>query len=376
MGVIIKKAVFTSLIIGGLIVQGLGQVYDAQVATYIKKVDNAYGFLQKIEQLGRKQAGDKGLDSTFFWIKQQIENLGYTTLEQKFLEGQDTLRNLEFVKTGDLDTCIIIGGHYDSKGGAGVNDNGTGNFALYEIARLIKNVRTKYSIRFVFFSGEEVDYLGSRYYVKHDNKSMVKFMLNIDQLGGTIGEDNSGIKCERDEVSGLKAESNQLATVMAKIYDLYTTLNPVITPAYASDYLSFRDSGYIITGIYQYSNFPYIHSSNDLLKYMELNTLHETVKGALAYVLHFSKAIIPASIHTKNEANSELNVYCSGSRLYVNTVRSYDLLIYNSLGQLISCTEGKMGNFVLSLNLYNSGVYYTYIKTAEEIFRYKFIFIP
>ena len=182
------------------------QVFDQKIADYISKVENPLSFLQKCENLGVKEINKSGLDSTCFWLKKMAEQAGYVVKIQNFLYGNDTLRNLEFTKKGTSDSCIIIGAHYDSKIGFGVNDNGTGDFALYQIAKLLKGITTKYTIRFVYFSGEEIDYLGSRYFVKYINKDSVKikFMLNLDQLGGTIDEDNTGIKCERDEISSKK----------------------------------------------------------------------------------------------------------------------------------------------------------------------------
>jgi aminopeptidase YwaD len=135
------------------------QAYDQKVADYILRVEHPLTFLQKIEKFGIKEPGKKGLDSTFFWLKELIEKDGYKTVTQNFVYGTDTLRNLLFSKKGDIDSCIIIGAHYDSKIGAGVNDNGTGNFALYQIAKLLKPLQTKYTVRFVFFIGEEIDYL-------------------------------------------------------------------------------------------------------------------------------------------------------------------------------------------------------------------------
>ncbi len=351
------------------------QVFDQKIADYISKVENPLSFLQKCENLGVKEINKSGLDSTCFWLKKMAEQAGYVVKIQNFLYGNDTLRNLEFTKKGTSDSCIIIGAHYDSKIGFGVNDNGTGDFALYQIAKLLKGITTKYTIRFVYFSGEEIDYLGSRYFVKYINKDSVKikFMLNLDQLGGTIDEDNTGIKCERDEISSKKAESNELAVSMAKIFSLYTNLNPVITSAYSSDYLSFRDSGYLISGIYQYSSFPYYHSENDLLKYIEFNSLISTVKGALAFVMHYSQSEIPVGINQKVADFNSLNVYNTNKELIVTANADYNLIIYDQMGRLRYSKWGNENDKNIALDDFKNGVYFAYLHSNGKMVTNKFL---
>lgn len=358
-----------------------GQTYDKKVADYISKVENPYSFLQRIEKIGVKDVmngGSIGLDSAYRWLKKMSEQAGYITKTQSFIFSNDTLKNIEFVKKGTLDSCIIIGAHYDSRIGVGVNDNGTGDFALYQIAKLLKGITTKYTVRFVYFSGEEIDYLGSKYYVSTLNKDSVKikFMLNLDQLGGTIGEDNSGIKCERDEVSAKKDQSNALAVSMAKIYSLYTNLNPVITPAYLSDYLTFRDAGYLISGIYQYSSFPYYHSEGDLLKYVELNSLTSTVKGALAFILYFSEAEVPVGITTKHSDVRDLDVYYSNNKLFVIADADYSIAIFDGLGSEVFDIQACATDASINLVQLKTGVYFAQLKTQNGIVYKKFLVEP
>ncbi len=355
--------------------QSSAQIFDQKIADYILKVEHPLSFLQKLENLGVKEIKKPGLDSTCFWLKKMLEQVGYSVKIQNFLYGNDTLRNLEFTKKGSSDSCIIIGAHYDSRGGPGVNDNGTGDFALYQIAKLMNGVKSKYTLKFLYFSGEEIDYLGSRQFVKTLNKDSVKikFMLNLDQLGGTVGEDNTGIKCERDEISSKKAESNELAIAMAKIYSSYTNLNPIITPAYSSDYLSFRDSSYLISGIYQSSSFPYYHSQNDLLKYVEFKSLISAVQGALAFLLHFSKSEITAgTVLDTGDANC-LNVYATDRGLILSVNSNYSLLIFDQMGRLKYSKFGSEIDKNVALDDFKNGVYFAYLNSNGKMVRNKFL---
>jgi len=350
------------------------QIYNSKIANYINRVEHPFNFLQKIEHLGVKMSGSIALDSTYIWLKRNIENIGYQTKTQKFLNYKDTLKNIEFVKHGSNDSSIIICAHYDSWVGTGVNDNGTGNFALYQFAKLIKPLSTKYTIRFIYFSGEELGFLGSQHYVKFLDKDSVKikYVINFDQLGGTVDQDNSGVKCERDEESNKKAESNLIAESLSKSYSLYTNLIPHITKAYSSDYVSFRDSGYIISGIYQYSSFPQYHSESDLLTYVEFNSLISVVKGALASILYFSEADLSTWNINNVPSSDKITVYNTHNGLKVINASGYSVSIIDPLGREVltqNCNENECS---FALKALPPGLYLGTFRHGENIFYKKF----
>ena len=356
----LKYGIFFYLAIIGLSKSAYSQTYNDKIASYITQVEHPFKFLQHFENMGVKESGTHALDTTFKWLNASIRQLGYNTKVIPFLNGKDTLKNIEFVKKGSWDSCIIVCAHYDSWTGPGVNDNGTGDFALYQFAKWIKELNTKFTIRFLYFSGEELGYLGSRHYVANLNKDSVKikYVINFDQLGGTIGEDNSGIKCERDDVSKLSQESYDLTGKMAAIYSLYTKLVPVVTPAYSSDYISFRDSGYIISGVYQYSGFPYYHSTSDLLNYIEFNSLTETVKGALAFLLYLTQADVPLVNNINGQTINNLTVYTTQNGLELDGVTGYNFRLFDASGKLIVSDKCESNHIIIPTSGLGSGIYY------------------
>ncbi len=84
-----------------------------------------------------------------------------------------------------------------------MSDNGSGTSILLEAARILKDVPTEYSIKFIHFSGEEQGLKGSYHYA--DNIAYqgsirnldIKLVFNIDQVGGQIGNNNTTITCEK-----------------------------------------------------------------------------------------------------------------------------------------------------------------------------------
>ncbi len=98
------------------------------------------------------------------YINDQWSNMGYNVRTQKFKTRGVKCFNLEVTHLGSWqpNNIILIGAHYDScHGSPGANGNGSGIAAQLEIARVIKQMDTQYSYRFVAFSNEEPPYFGT-----------------------------------------------------------------------------------------------------------------------------------------------------------------------------------------------------------------------
>ncbi|MCB9251109.1 MAG: M20/M25/M40 family metallo-hydrolase [Flavobacteriales bacterium] len=347
---------------------GYAQNYSENIHSYIQNIEHPYDFLDQLEKYGNKEAGTPGLDSTFRYLKRLLNREGLAVNVQDFYRNNDTLRNIEVVFKGSKDSSVLAGAHYDSWVGAGVNDNGTGDYAIIEFAKLLKDLKLKYTVRLLLFSGEEIDYLGSKHYVKVLNKdsNKIKYMINFDQLGGTISENNESVRCEEDDQSSNKLKSHDLTKYLANCYSLYTNLIPKITSAYSSDYLSFRDSGYVITGVYQDAPYPFYHSKEDLLKYVELTSLQETVKGALAFILHIAEAEVPQENTVNPLNNRELNVYFNGNRLYSKNTIPFEISIYDLSGKEILKDKFEGNSDPYTLNEVSQGLYFLKVSTTNK----------
>jgi hypothetical protein len=72
-------------------------------------------------------------------------------------------------KGGDKNHTVVVDAHLDAIYGAGMLDNASGSATILDIARMMKNVNPTNHLRFIWFGGEEIGLLGSKYYV--DNLS-------------------------------------------------------------------------------------------------------------------------------------------------------------------------------------------------------------
>ncbi|MEH6536497.1 MAG: M28 family metallopeptidase [Psychroserpens sp.] len=254
--------------------------------------------LKAFENFGIKNVGSEALTDCENWITARYQSLGYVDVViQPFTYKAGTSNNIIVTKTGTKypNTFIVIDAHYDTINGPGTNDNGTGTVLIMELAKLLKDIDTEYSIKFIHFSGEEDGLIGSKYYVKNTvtpEKLDIKLVFNIDEVGGVKGKTNDIIVCERDESNpkSNNADSDKATKRLATCMALYSNLKTEIASAYASDYMPFEDNGLIITGLFEKHESPVNHTAKDDLAHMDVNYVYEVTKGALGAALEFAGA--------------------------------------------------------------------------------------
>lgn len=158
-------------------------------------------------------------------VKSQTYNIVAT------IEGSDATLKNEY---------IVIGAHYDHLGMGGkdsgsrmpdtiavhngADDNASGVAGIIELARVFGNssVKTKRSLLFVAFSGEEMGLLGSKQFVKEPPVPLksIKAMLNFDMIGRMKTENpklsigGTGTALETDSI--IKLFDNNLPFTVVK----------------------------------------------------------------------------------------------------------------------------------------------------------------
>lgn len=84
---------------------------------------------------------------------------------------------------GDPDRVVVVEGHLDSIYGAGMLDNASGSTTILQLALAMANTPTRNHLRYVWFGGEEIGLLGSRFYVKNLDPAdlrRIKFDVDVD----------------------------------------------------------------------------------------------------------------------------------------------------------------------------------------------------
>lgn len=279
----------------------LAQIYDPYIQEKVDQLsyDSLYLRLQQFENLGIKEIGTQNLDNTQDWIMGFYLQNGYTEIKiDSFNIGPNQVSNIIITKIGTMypDTYLIVDGHYDTYNGPGVNDNGSGTAIILEVARILKDIETAYSIKFIHFTAEEIGLVGSTHYVDNvvlPEEMDIRLVFNIDEVGGVAGETNNTITCERDEWSPTanNEASAAFTDTLASLTEMYSNLFTQISYAYGSDYVPFMNSGYVVTGLYETNESPYPHSINDSLSNLDAAYVFEVTKASLAASLYFSNYV-------------------------------------------------------------------------------------
>ena len=299
-----KLFIFSALSISMLhSAQTFVQAYQDRVNQTTQNNINSY--LTEFATFGVKTTGSTNNNNAFNWLKNKYLAFGYTAAqisENAFTYNGATTKNLILTKTGTKypNIFVIVCGHYDTIAGPGVNDNGSGTSVILEMARILEDVPTEYSIKFINFTGEEQGLRGSQNYVNTvvnatNPKMNIKVVFNIDQVGGVAGEVNNTITCERDTnntPSTNNAASNTVTQELMNCVGLYSPLQTNLSYAYGSDYMPFQSNGEVITGFYEFNESTRPHSASDTYANMDPVFVFNVTKAALGAVQHFATADI------------------------------------------------------------------------------------
>jgi aminopeptidase YwaD len=334
----------------------LAQVSDPFIQSIVGQVsyDTLQSKLLTLESFGRKQADDPALELTAEWLMNTYSAYGYTDIQtDPFTLFNYETRNIIITKQGTEfpDTYLIIDGHYDTKTGPGVNDNGSGVAIILEIARLLHDIPTRYSIKFINFTAEEYGMVGSSHYVNQvviPQNMDIRLVYNIDEVGGVAGITNNTVVCERDESlpASNDTESWAFTDTLATLTGIYSNLEATISYAYGSDYVPFQTNGEIITGIFEDNYSPYAHTVNDTYANLDMDYVFEMAKLSAAAAMYFAQAIDTGTGILDIQPNAAVEVYPNPFTDYL-TIHSadgshpYQFLLYDETGNEILNTKAE-----------------------------------
>lgn len=364
------------------------QTYSSFVDSLVSLVrqDSMMVNLKTFESLGVKSPGSAALTNTANWIEAYYSSLGYEIIQRdSFNYNGKQLCNLIIEKTGTEtpDKFVYLTSHYDTKNGPGANDNGSGTIILMEIARILKAIPTKTSIRFCHFSAEENGLIGSSHYVNSiavPQRTDIKIVFNIDEVGGIKTEPNLFITCERDESAPTSNNTVSAAYTdsLMTMTELYTTLQAKTYMAYGSDYVPFQEAGYIITGLYESNESSFVHTANDKIINMDTNYLFNVGQVVMCATAEWASAydISTGFNHIKYDP-FKLWPTITHHLITIsnNLLEPFEVSLFSTSGALLS-QHHATGKLTINLSGYSKGMVLVRIKSANgESFIKKVIII-
>jgi len=245
------------------------------------------------DEIGPRVAGTKGESDAKEYIYDQFQRMGYEPITQHFSFVKESMEysssNIIAVKPGKSSEVVIVGGHYDSVSeGQGADDSASGIAVIMQVAEVLKNIKTPYTIKFVAFGAEEAGLKGSKYYVSQMSKEDIEntvAMINLDSLA-------AGDKMYIYGDLGADGWVREQALNIAKRLKLNLETNPGLNEEYPagttglwSDHAPFVDKG-IPYGYFEATNWELgefdgytqtvkdgeiWHSEKDTISYIESN---------------------------------------------------------------------------------------------------------
>lgn len=374
-----------------LATKGFSQVYVPYYGSIVEQCSqtNITNNLTTYEALGLKRRGTTSLQNTFDWLKSKYLEFGYTAnqiAEDSYTYSGSTAicKNLIVTKVGTVypNTYVIVCGHYDSIGGTGTNDNGSGLVSILETARLLQNIPTEYSIKFVNFSGEEDGLKGSQHYVSAivngtTPKMDIRLVLNLDEVGGVAGLTNNTITCERDtnnSPSTNNAQSSIMTNQLMTCVELYSPLNTQLSYAYASDYMSFQSNNEIITGLFETNETTHKHTNTDLLIYMDPVYNYNVAKATIGATMHFAVAATSALGNDQYQNDNQVSFFPSPAKNVLNINlgniidTDYSFSLIDLQGKILINNHIENAHLIESVSLdgLSKGIYLAVLQTSDK----------
>jgi len=246
------------------------------------------------------------------YVYEHMQSLGYAVRYHNYIYNTYNLRNVIGEKQGLVhpEKIVLLTAHLDSRAkdwphdpAPGADDNASGSTALLVTADLLADLDFDYTIRLVFFTGEEQMMRGSDAYATEaynageDILGVLNFdMIAWDAKGGPDIDLHSNNPTIEDDSDALA----ELVAAVIDVYDLDLIPQIVQNGTRFSDHSSFWDRGYAaILGIEDYYNAaeqfaePHdwntnYHTVNDRLSTLNLTYFREYVRAALAAFVHLA----------------------------------------------------------------------------------------
>ena len=174
---------------------------------------------------------------------------------------------------------VVFTAHYDHLGAMGkncyfpgANDNASGTSMVLNFVKYYSEHKPKYKTVFIFFSGEEIGLLGSKYFTTHPSIDLkkVKFLINLDLLG--TGDDgmmvvNGAIFTKQFELLEKINKEKQLVKEIKKR-----------GKAQNSDHYWFTELGVPSFFIYTLGGVSFYHDIDDVEKTLPLTDYKDVFK--------------------------------------------------------------------------------------------------
>jgi len=185
----------------------------------------------------------------------------------------------------------IIGGHYDSVWNPGADDDASGVAGVLEIARVLSQYETEYTIKYIAFDMEEWGLIGSSVYVEDHPGDDIRGMISLDMIAWN-GFDRSCYIYGQPASGPLK---DAVATAIAEYGNGVS--GSIHGPLDASDHAPFEWAGYQACLLIEaeYSSNPCYHhacDSVDTPNYIDYDFAADLTRSIAGFLADYAVVIV------------------------------------------------------------------------------------
>lgn len=289
----------------------LTQVEEQQVNTYLQGLTGQAALTigsapAQIESRMDAQNLEEVTQALYEFLQAQGLNTSY----QEWYDDLDETggRNVigELPGVSHPEEIVILSAHIDSyceeSRCPGADDNASGAVGVLLAAQTLPQLRFERTLRFVFFTGEEIDLLGSYYYAEElrANGEDVVAVINLDMLGWD-GDGNGAAllythACGRQNCPADQAIAEAFVQAV-KDYQIENFYPQITQGEYdATDAYSFWEAGFpAIFAIEddQDEENPYYHTNQDTPATLDLAYLTRYIRAAVATAAELAMPVEP-----------------------------------------------------------------------------------
>jgi hypothetical protein len=240
--------------------------------------------------LGGPSHGNSNLVRAANYAKDTFEMLGYRVYKEAVADGSGGF-NVVAEKPGMIypNQFIELGAHIDTKEKTpGASDNAAGVAAVLELARVLADYDSRYSLRFIAFIGEEYGRTGSKRHVslaKTDGEQ-VKAGLVLDGIGWSEISP-AHMNCNWADHDPESQRIASLFDLARQEYAIDIAWRMCSTTTQTSDNVSYWEAGYpavLSIGGLPYAD-PEYHACNDTLPLTDMHNAFKTAQQNLLVLL-------------------------------------------------------------------------------------------
>jgi len=293
-------------------------------------LDSIKAVIQRLQDFKTRYAYTDSCRAAEDWLKNKLANYTDSTILWGFDQNGTWMRNVIGFKGGASNHFVMITSHLDAitysdpyNSAPGADDNASGTAVVVEAARILKNLNTGLSVRFIPFTAEELGLIGSEHYADY-------IYTNNEPLIATLNFDMVGFQTNDGKDFEIYGDSTSLAyKIMTQVAQIYTNTNNSYLPRFfgGSDHAPFADYGYPWAFMIESSYYlnPNYHNPSDLITTLDDSLLLNAAKIGIGTLLYFALYPYPPQNFIALDAGTGDSIIVKWSKHLWNNVTYYRL---------------------------------------------------